>query len=149
MVLDPLSAFAVACNILQVVEFGVKALNKAAEYRKFESPLVGEQADLQSVTHSLNDLNASLHDAISAHGDKQEKTREEVRLLEANEQCLQLSQELMDFLDRFRLKEGHSALASLRAGIKVLWSRDKMDAMAKSVSQARDNLTIAFLLFMK
>jgi hypothetical protein len=38
---------------------------------------------------------------------------------------------------------------SLRMSIKTLWHRDKMDAMEKSLSQARDNLNVAFLVYMK
>ena len=30
-----------------------------------------------------------------------------------------------------------------------MWHRDKMDAMERSVSQARDNLNVAFLVYMR
>jgi hypothetical protein len=49
MVLDPLSAFSVTCNVLQVIEFSVKVLSKAADYRKAETGVLTEQKDLRDV----------------------------------------------------------------------------------------------------
>ena len=60
MVLDPLSAFSVACNVLQVVEFGLKALGRAVEYRKSENGSLKEHKDLQDVLQSLSNLNTTL-----------------------------------------------------------------------------------------
>ena len=60
MVLDPLSDFSVACNVLQVVDFGVKALSNAADYRKAESGVLIEQKELRDVLQSLNNLNTDL-----------------------------------------------------------------------------------------
>ena len=54
MVCDPVTAFAVACNVLQVIELGVKALSKAAAYRKSDGGAMKEQQDLQDVSQSLN-----------------------------------------------------------------------------------------------
>ncbi|MCJ1242105.1 hypothetical protein MMC14_010112, partial [Varicellaria rhodocarpa] len=60
MVLDPLSAFSVACNVLQMIELGVKVLSKAADYRNAETGVLAEQKDLRDVLQSLNNLNTNL-----------------------------------------------------------------------------------------
>lgn len=149
MVLDPLSAFAVACNLLQVIEFGVKVLSKAADYRKAETGVLTEQKDLRDVLQSLNNLNIDLQASLPKQTASGKHTVEEARLLEANDQCLRLSKEFIEFLDCLKLRERRAVLDSLRISIKTFWHRDKMDAMEKSLSQARDNLNVAFLVYMK
>ena len=40
--MEPLSAFTVACNVLQVIEAGVKVLNKAVEYHSAQDGLTSD-----------------------------------------------------------------------------------------------------------
>ena len=149
MVLDPLSAFSVACNVLQVIEIGVKVLSKAADYRKAESGVLSEQKDLRDVMQSLNNLNTDLSASLPQQTASKELTVEEARLLEVNNQCLRLSKEFINFLDHLKIRDRHAVFDSLRMSIKTMWHRDKMDAMEKSLSQARSNLNVTFLVYMK
>ncbi|KAL6717824.1 hypothetical protein ACLMJK_003909 [Lecanora helva] len=148
MVLDPLSSFAIACNILQVIEVGTKVLSKAADYRGADNGVLSEQRDLRDVLQSLNSLNHDLQLSIQPQGISAKQTPEEIHLSGANNLCLRLSYELIALLDRLKLKDRHSVFDSLRLSIKTLWHSDKMDTMNKSLSQARDNLNIAFLVYM-
>ena len=149
MVLDPLSSFAIACNVLQVIEIGVKVLSKAADYGKAESGVLNEHKDLRDVLQSLNSLNGDLQSSLLPQETSKQHSVEEFRLLQANDQCLRLSKELIDLLDHLRLKERHTVFDSLRMSIKTLWHRDKMIAVERSLSQARDTLNVAFLVYMK
>lgn len=149
MVLEPLSAFSVACNVLQVIEFGVRVLSKAADYRNAETGVLAEQKDLRDVLQYLSNLNTDLIASLPEQTASRPHTVEENRLIEANSQCLRLSKEFIEFLDRLKLKDRYAVFDSLRMSIKTLWHRDKMDAMEKSYSQARDNLNVAFLVYMK
>ena len=149
MVLDPLSAFSVACNLLQVIELGVKVLSKAADYGKAETGVLTEQKDLRDVLHSLQNLNTDLLASLPDQTASKQHTTEEARLLEVNNQCLRLSKQFIEFLDRLKLRDRHTMFDSLRMSIKTLWHRDKMEAMERSLSQAHDNLNVAFLVYMK
>ena len=149
MVLDPLSAFAVACNVLQVVECGVKVLTKAADYRNAETGILTEQKDLRDVLQSLDNLNTDLQATLPQQTTSKQCAVAEARLLEANDLCLRLSKDFINFLNRLKLKDKHAAFDSFRMSLKTLWQRDKMETMGKSLSQARDNLNVAFLVYMK
>lgn len=150
MVLDPVSAFSITCNVLQVIETGVKVLSKAADYRKAENGVLAEQKDLREILQTLNHLNSDLGTSFPPEQTNSTKrTVEESRLLEANDRCLQLSKDLVNFLNRLKLREKNVVLDSLRVSIKTMWHKDKMDAMERSLSSARDNLNIAFLVYMK
>ena len=147
--LDPLSAFSVACNVLHVIELGVKVLSRAMDYREAETGVLTEQKGLRDVSQTLNSLNTDLQASLSQQTGSKQHTVEEAHLLEANNQCLRLSKELIEFLDRLKLKDKHAAFNSLRLSIKTLWHKDKIDALEKSLSSARDNLNVAFLVYMK
>ena len=147
--LDPLSGFSVASNVLHVIELGVKVLSKAIDYQKAETGILTEQKDLRDVLQTLNSLNTDLQASLLQQTASEQQTAEKAHLLEANNQFLRLSKELLSFLDRLKLRDKHAVFDSLRISIKTLWHKDKMDAMGKSLSSARDNLNVAFLVYMK
>ncbi|KAI9687500.1 MAG: hypothetical protein M1822_002110 [Bathelium mastoideum] len=147
MVLEPLSAFSLACNILQVVEYGSKVLKKAADYQKATDGLLSEHQDLRNVLQSLQSFNADLQASMTKSGGWGSLNAAEARLVDANAECLRLSSDFIHLLDRLRLKNKKAMLESLRLSIKTLWYREKTEAMEKNVSRARDNLNIAFLIY--
>jgi len=149
MVLEPLSAFSVACNVLQIIEFGSKVLSNAIDYRKAANGILSEHQDLRHVLQSLKNLNADLQASMPQLAGTKLLSTAEARLLEANTECLRLSKEFIDLLDRLKVKNRHAMLESLRMSIKALWHREKMDAIGNALCQARDNLNVAFLVYMK
>ena len=149
MVLEPLSAFSVACNVLQIIEFGSQVLSKAIDYRKAANGALSEHQDLRHVLQSLKNLNADLQASMPQLAGTKSLSTAETRLLEANTECLRLSNEFINLLDRLKVKNRHVRLECLRVSIKSLWYREKMDAMESALAQARDNLNVAFLVYMK
>ncbi|KAL9073650.1 MAG: hypothetical protein Q9157_004660 [Trypethelium eluteriae] len=148
MVLEPLSAFSVACNVLQIIELGSKVLNNALDYRKAADGALTEHQDLRNVLQSLRNLNADLRASMPKLGGSNSLSTAENRLLEANAECLRLSNDFIDFLDRLKIKNRHAMLESIRMSIKTLWYKEKMEAMENMLSKARDNLNVAFLVYM-
>ena len=149
MVLDPLSAFAVACNVLQIIEVSAKVLSKAAEYRSSEAGVLDEQKDLRDVLQSLSNLNADIQALLPAPLDARRPSFEEACLSQANLQCLQILRDFIGLLDSLKLRGKHAVFDSFRMSVKSLWHRDKMAAMEKSLAKARDNLNVTFLVYMK
>ena len=146
--MEPLGAFAVASNVLQVVEVGVKVISKAVEYRQSDNAWLAEHGELRSIADSLATLNQTL--STSLHESRDFKISvEEARLIEANDQCLRISEDFMIALDRLKVGKEKSVLDSLRMSVKVLWNKEKIGAMEKSVSQARSNLNLALLVYIR
>lgn len=148
MVLEPLSAFSVACNVLQIIEFGSKVLSNAIDYRKAANGTLPEHQDLRNILQSLKNLNAELQASMPQLGGSQALSTAETRLLEANAECLRLSNEFIDLLDRLKVKSWNARLESLRMSVKSLWYKEKVESMEDALSQARDNLNVAFLVYM-
>ena len=147
--MEPLSSFTVACNVLQVIEAGAKILNKAVEYHRTQDGLSKEHQDLKHVAQTLNNLNADLQATLPKAHKAGGVSSAEARLIEANNECLRLSTNFIHFLDGLRVRNPQAILDAFRASIKSLWHKDKVAAMEKAVSQARDNLNVAFLVYMK
>lgn len=150
MVLEPLSAFSVACNVLQIVEVGTRVLKTAADYRSAADGAIAEHAELKNIAQSLLGLNADLHTTLAASNDKKTRSKAETLLMSANDQCLKLSTEFIKLLDRLKVDgTRHAMLEALRMSVKSLWYKDRLDSMGKGLAQARDNLNLAFLIYMK
>jgi len=101
MVLDPLSAFSLACNLLQLVEVGSKVLSKAAEYHNSTHGVLSEQQDLQNVLQST---------------------------LPPLDQA-QLCENFNQFLDTLKSRDRHTSLDAFRMGIKAMWHRERIEGM--------------------
>ena len=149
MVLDPLSAFSVACNVLQIVDFGSKVLTQAIDYRKAANGELPENQDLRHIFQSLKTLNIDLKASMPRLTGSKSQSMAEARLLEANEECLRLSMEFIDLLDRLKVKNQRAMLECLRMSVKTLWYKEKTRAIERALSQARDNLNVAFLVYIK
>jgi hypothetical protein len=149
MVLDPLSAFSVACNLLQVLDFGLKALTKAIDYRQASDGALPEHRDLGDVLNTLKSLNIDLQSSMVECGKTNPLSKAQARLEEANNKCLLVSTDFIDLLDRLKVKNQSALLECLRMGFKTLWYKDEMNRIKSTLSQVRDNLNIALLIYIR
>ena len=129
--MEPLSAFTVACNVLQVIEAGVKVFNKAVEYHSAQDGLTSDHQNLKNVAQSLRDLSADLQASLPKRNDSTIVGFAESRLIEANNECLRLSADFLVFLDQLKVHNPKAFLDVLRASIKSLWRRDRVAALEK------------------
>lgn len=146
MVLDPLSAFSVACNVLQIVETSLRVLGKTAECYKSGAPdevntIIGNLYTIESLSDELRGL---IPDPLG----KVPLSPTELRLVEANEECLRLSSDFIQLLESLKVAK-KSVWQSIGSSVKTMWYQDKLASLEKAVSESRANLTLAFLLLMQ
>lgn len=152
MALDPLSAFAVACNVLQIIKVGTKVVKTAAEFRSAADGAIAEHAELRNIAQSLLSMSKDLQTSIATPSGSQAQVQSKAEhvLKSANHQCLELSTDFINFLSRLKVDGTRNVmLECLRLGVKSLWYKDKLDSISSALSQARDNLNLAFLIYMK
>ena len=147
MVFELLSAFAVACNVLQVADLGIRALVRAGEYKVAANGALSEHDDLHKVLQSFEGLNTDLQVTLLKQSSKPVWSAAEERLCRANEECLRLSKDFIAILDHLKIRDRRPVLENFRMSLKSLWYKEKILAMERSVSQARDNLNIALLVY--
>lgn len=146
MVLDPLSAFSVACNVLQIVETSLRVLGKTAECYKSGTP--DEVSALIGNLYTIEGLSDELRGVTPDPLGKDPLSPAELRLVGANEECLRLSGDFIQLLDGLRATK-RSVWHSLGSSVKTMWYQDKLAGLEKAVSESRANLTLAFLLVMQ
>lgn len=146
MALDPLSAFSVACNVLQIVETSLRVLGKTAECYKSGAP--DEVSTLIGNLYTIEGLNDDLRDFIPDPLGKIPLSPTELRLVEANEECLRLSGDFIRLLESLKVTK-KSVWHSIGSSIKTMWYQDKLANFEKAISESRANLTLAFLLLMQ
>ena len=149
MVLEAIGAFALACNILQVVEYGAKIANNARRLHRSEGGCMTELDDLQALTKQLKELNNDLSSVTLSPSTPTSAVQ--IRLIECNNESLRLSQKFIDFVASLQPKNSLSKISwvqSFRAAIRSKWHQDEIETMQKAILQARSNLILAFLLHM-
>lgn len=146
MALDPLSAFSVACNVLQIVETSLRVLGKTAECYKSGAP--DEVSTLIGNVYTIEGLNDELRNFIPDPIGKIPLSPTELRLVEANEECLRLSGDFIRLLESLKVTK-QSVWHSIGSSIKTMWYQDKLANFEKAISESRANLTLAFLLLMQ
>lgn len=98
---DPLSAFGAAVNILQCIEVGSKLVQQAAEYSAFGGS--HEQNTLRKMTQQLIVSNSHLQTYLEAHGPTKTAPGPNCALYLANQECLRVSKEFLDLLEELKL----------------------------------------------
>lgn len=144
--MDPLSAFSLACNILQAVEVGVTLLKKVKEYHANGS--LAEQEELASNLRTLIELNTELEHGQYPPPQPSGTTSVEARLIAANNECLRVSRDFAEFLAEFR-GGGLSVWRSVLKSLRSLASREKLATFQSSVAESRSNLNLAFLMLIQ
>lgn len=146
--MEPLSAFSLACNILQIVEYGANVLSRAAEYRIAPNGALSEHNTLNDVMQSLKRLNGELVLLLPSAAESPKATPHESRLIAANEECMRIADGLITLLERLKVNQS-GTFEGIRMGIKSLWYEGKVKVMKSDLSEARDNLNLALLVFMQ
>lgn len=144
--MEPLSALPLACNVLQIVEYGANILSKTAEYRSAAEGALAEHERLRGVLKSLKELNVELSAVIAASGDPVGLPLSKVKLVEANEECMRLSDGFFELLDRLKITK-RSTIKSLCMSLKSLRFEDKIKCLKDALHEAKTNLVIASLVF--
>ncbi|PYH96452.1 hypothetical protein BO71DRAFT_482045 [Aspergillus ellipticus CBS 707.79] len=145
--MDPISAFSLACNVLQVIELGHRVLSNTVNYHRATNGELSEQQDLRTVAQRLNSLDVDLQESLPSPDSKANLTPAEAHLMQANGECMRLSSDFIEFLDRLKLRNPHAVLESVRASMNAIWYREKLETMQRAVTQARDNLNMAIWHF--
>lgn len=122
--MDPLSAFSLACNIIQVVDFGSKALAMCKEL--YDRGTLSEYQDLEETTKHLIDLQRSLGlsggNTPSSLGSAQTLPQQDVLLFEVAKQCSETAEQLAKKLRKFSVAgPHHKKRQSISKAFKAIW----------------------------
>lgn len=100
--MDPLTAFSLACGVIQVVDFSLRALAKCNEM--YRDGVLSEYSELEESTKRLTSLQdvLQLHGNVSSTNDPQ--TSQDKILLEVARACSATAKELTAKLGEMRIQ---------------------------------------------
>ena len=152
MVLEAIGALSLACNILQVVEYGAKIVSKAGALHRSNRDATCQIDDLNAVTEQIEKLNKDLTNSVNSN--LHAASPLQTRLTECNAESIRLSQRFIDFVQKLLPKKSTTQrdpnwIESFRSAIRLRWHQEELDAMQDGLSQAKSNLIVAFLLYMQ
>ena len=125
--MEAIAAFSLACNVIQVVDTGIKVASKACELHRDGN--TGENEDIQRTTQHLVQASASLQQSMINANDKELETV-------ANE-CQSAADELLVKLENLKLGGGHKK-RKLRSIGKAVRSMTEKDAIKQSQTRLEE-----------
>jgi hypothetical protein len=135
--MEPLGAFALAVNIIQVIDFSAKLLREAHELYESSTGHTAEHVELHQVSQSLSHMCDSLSPTQHQNGGIPHGISE----IAASAKVV--AQELMALIDKLQLKHGaKSRWRSFRQALTTLWKKDEIDRLQKRLKELRDQLQV-------
>lgn len=131
--MDPLTAIALAGNILQFVETSVTVISKSRElYRSSDGSLV-ENSDSERITKDLEALSRKI---------KQSSGNADPEIKNLCDECEAISGELLKVLSKLQVKGKHRKSESLRIAIRSALGIDEVESLGRRLAQYREQLVL-------
>ncbi|KIW12470.1 hypothetical protein PV08_09747 [Exophiala spinifera] len=161
MVIPPLDALSIAAAVVQFVDFSCRIISKGNEYHKSIDGSLVENKELEVVAANIQDLSGRLHSTLSSKAKRALRknlngrtAQEQDQPLSYEEQALQavvvdcqgFAAELLDALERLKLRGNSTRWKSFRQAFKTIWEKEKIEAMLTKLSQARQQLVVNLLV---
>ena len=150
--LDPFTALSLAGNVVQFVQFGCTLAAKAHQLYSSNNGISDEGLEMESVTSRLlgtvHDLESHLNSVgPSAFPDSVSKSSR--RLLEIADACKMIAEDILRRLEAMKIREPPSVWTSVRQALKIMWTKDELDALMKRLKAYIAELDSAILVSMK
>lgn len=136
--MEPLSVFAVAVNIIQVVDFGARLLHEAHELHQSSAGQTAEHVELQEIASSLSRMCDAL--SIPPHRQRELGARGAETLTVAAS-AKAVAEELIAVIERLRVKkDGLRHWRTFRQALDTLWKRSQIERLEKRFVAIRGQL---------
>jgi hypothetical protein len=137
--LDPITALGVAGNVVQFIDFGLKATSKTREIHRSVDGALEENVDLEVVTGDL----AAVAQKLATHG---AATLGSDGLDDICQRCTGTATELLTALEGFRVSGQKSRVKSVRKALKAIWGKRRVGEMRTRLEGYRDEIQFHVLV---
>ena len=131
--LDPLTALAFTGNILQFIDFGLKATSKAREVYLSADGVTAENADLEVLTTNIASVSGKL--AASSGNSSGNASLDDIC-----RQCKGSADDLLVALNKLKVEGTKGKWESARKGLKAVWGKKKVDDLRVRLESWRDEI---------
>lgn len=138
--LDPLTAFGLAANIVQFLEFTLKLVTETRDIYQSASGHSAKSASLSSIADDLKSLSEGLL-LSSVRGNT--SIGPDLRLLA--DQAKKVAEELCDAISTVRAKRPHSIWHSFKAVLREIYNDEKIKGLLSEITRLQNSLILRLL----
>ena len=144
--LDPVTGFGVAANVLQFIQLGFQLVSRfhSIQHSQFESLV--EHDRLQSVAIDLKRLSSNLVSPWHHKGAIDDLTQQEVALRALCCSCNEVATELLYAIHTIQSHGRNKAWNSFRQALKSIWKKERLNELAAQLTTLRDELQFNILV---
>lgn len=146
--LDPLTAIALAGNVVQFVQMGCQLVANTHEIYTSHAGALKEDLETEVVTTRILQSIEELENGRQQAG-SYPKTSTERRLVEIAEACTEIAKDILTRLEKLKLRESKSVWASVSKALRAVWTKDELNALTKRLKAYVSELDTTILISLK
>lgn len=150
--MEALAAVGLASSIVQFVDFATKIISKGYQYQRSADGVLDENAELQAVADSLDQLSKLLVTSKEKSFPSTrmiKKSKENEALKTVAMECQSIANVLSIAVDRLRISGNRTKWKSFRQALKSQWRKEEIEATLRRLRLAREDLIVHLLVVMK
>lgn len=144
MVLDPVTAIGLTCNVAQLVEISWKVCSKSKLI--YKDGALPEHRDTWTVTLDLKRINSKLSSFLDQGKDEGNLSEEDQDLLVLCQSSNGIADELLKQLEKLQLSGDGKRWKSVRQALKSVWLKTELDQTSARLQAYRTQLNTRLLV---
>ncbi len=147
--MDPISAFSLACNVIQVVDFSIKVASTCREL--YKNGIAAEHQETEIMSEHLTGLRSSLlsSSVFSTSRVSQQTNEDENKLKEIATSCSETAAELVALLQSLRVEGPHKRRQAVTKTAKASWESRKIESIQAKLKQYQEVLDTRILVSLR
>ena len=142
--MDPLTAFSLACGVIQVVDFSTKILGKCKEI--YETGSLSQHRDVEDVTKHLTGLQGELRQSFLSQHATESETSSDRNLLELAGNCSATADQLISKLDSLKIQGPNSKRKAIKMAMRSFWESKDIESIRDRLQSDREMLDTYVLI---
>jgi len=138
--MDPITAFSLACGVIQVIDFNTKVLSQCREIYKNGS--LSENESIESMAEHLTTLRADLQPTTSSTG---AQTAGDKDLIQLSIKCSEMAKELVAELQSLKAGSTGSRWKAVSVTFRSIKKKSTIDRMQRQLDEYRKILNTKVL----
>ncbi|OBT75676.1 hypothetical protein VF21_05181 [Pseudogymnoascus sp. 05NY08] len=157
--MDPISAMGCAASVIQFVDFGRKLVSGSLEIYRSADGMSAEHVSIEDILRGLSELiiplharsDARLHNVTNANKNrpKEKLSVAEKELNRICKDCDDVAQQLLQELDKMRLRGGHRKWKSFRQALGNIWNQSQITALEKKLERIQKQVDTTLLVCLR
>ena len=142
--MDPITALGIAGNVVQFIDFGLKAVSKAREIHASSTGSLVENVNLTLLAEDIAAVTAKLSISTGAGVESGNGSLDDIC-----KRCVEAATELLGALKGMHSSGEKSKWRSARQAVKAMWGRAKVEELRRKLEMWRDEIQFHVLVDLK